>query len=162
MGGSTNNGGDMIVSEVKAVGKFADGYDVMPDGRVFSVESNWRGYGKRELVQTLNASGYPSVRVMVDGKRKRFAVHKMVAITYLGSCPSPAHQVRHLDGDKMNSHYSNLAWGTAKENAEDRDHHGRTSRGHRHSTAVRRSNQAEATRAYHRELSIARARGLSQ
>ena len=27
--------------------KFTPGYDVTPDGRVFSLTSNWRGYGIR-------------------------------------------------------------------------------------------------------------------
>jgi hypothetical protein len=40
--------------------------------------------------------------------------------------------VRHLDGDHLNSHVSNLAWGTGKDNADDRERHGRTARGERH------------------------------
>lgn len=32
---------------------------------------------------------------------------------------------RHLDGNPINNHLSNLAWGTHKENTEDRKRHGR-------------------------------------
>lgn len=113
------------------------GYRVTADGRVFSVQSNWRGYGEREMRQTLNASGYPSVRVLRDGKRKRLAVHVLVARTFLPARPSPQHEVRHLDGNRMNSSASNLAWGTRKENAADRERHGRTSRGEKHSKAIK-------------------------
>ena len=118
-----------------------DGYEVTRDGRVFSTGSNWRGYGRRELVQRLDPFGYPSVRLTIDGRRKRYAVHRLVAATHLDSKPSAGHEVRHLDGDKLNNNASNLCWGTAKENADDRKRHGRTSSGERHSLAIKRGIQ---------------------
>ena len=129
--------------------KIPDGYEVTSDGSVYSVESNWRGYGKREMAKILNSGGYPSVRLMIDGKRKRVAVHTLVAAAFLGPKPSKAHQIRHLDGDKNNSSASNLAWGTAKENANDREMHGRTSRGEKHSLAIKGSSHLENVRKYH-------------
>lgn len=112
-------------------------YEVTREGLVFSVSSNWRGYGRREMRQTPNSDGYPSVRIIVDGKRKRVAVHVLVAAKYLPPRPSSLHEVRHLDGDKMNRHADNLAWGTQKDNADDRERHGRTSRGKGHSAAIK-------------------------
>ena len=111
-------------------------YEVTRDGRVFSL-LNWRGYGKRELQQTPNSDGYPSVRILINGRRTRVAVYKLVAARYLSPKPSPSHQIRHLDGNRCNSDADNLAWGTAKENADDREIHGRTSRGAKHSMAIR-------------------------
>lgn len=128
--------------------KHTPGYEITRDGRVFSIASNWRGYGRREMRQTLNDDGYPSVRITVNGKRKRIAVHVLVAREYLPPRPSTSHEVRHLDGDKMNPSAGNLAWGTPKENADDRERHGRTSRGARHSAAIKNSNQAAGTRAF--------------
>ena len=113
------------------------GYRVIAEGRVFSVASNWRRYGEREMRQTPNADGYPSVRLTVDGKRVRYAVHRLVARDFLPKRPSPQHEIRHLDGDKSNPAAWNLAWGTRKENADDRQRHGRTSRGARHSAAIK-------------------------
>lgn len=113
------------------------GYHVTPWGRVFSVEHNWRGYGIREMHPTLNADGYPSVRLTIDGKRQRIAVHRLVAATYLPPRPSPDHEIRHLDGNKRRPFADNLVWGTAKENAADRDAHGRTSRGSQHAEAIK-------------------------
>jgi len=113
------------------------GYEVTRDGRVFSVSSNWRGKGRREMRATPNSDGYPSVRLVVDGKRKRFTVHSLVAEKYLPPRPTRNHEVRHLDGDKTNSDASNLDWGTQKENADDRERHGRTSRGTSHSEAIK-------------------------
>ena len=105
--------------------KHTPGYEVLPDGRVFS-SLNWRGYGRRELQQTPNSHGYPSVRMLVGGRRKRLLVHTLVAARFLPARPSPAHEVRHLDGDKSNCVVWNLAWGTRKDNADDRQRHGRT------------------------------------
>lgn len=126
------------------------GYEVTPDGKVFSTGSNWRGLGRREMAQSLNDDGYPSVRILLNGKRTRLAVHKLVAQRFLPSRPSEQHQVRHLDGNKLNSCVSNLAWGTAKENADDRERHGTTSRGQSHSASIKASNQAERIRAFRR------------
>lgn len=117
------------------------GYRVTAEGRVFSVAHNWRGYGEREMRQQLNYFGYPSVRLIIDGKRVRIPVHRLVARDFLPSRPTPAHQLRHLDGNKKNNWASNLAWGTAKENAADRERHGRTSRGESHSIAVKRGKE---------------------
>lgn len=122
--------------------KHTPGYEVTQEGKVFSVSSNWRGKGRRELSQDLNDSGYPSVRLVINGKRTRIAVHRLVAMAYLPERPSVKHQIRHLDGNKMNSNASNLAWGTAKENASDREIHGKTSRGARHSAFIKQGLEA--------------------
>lgn len=119
---------------VKPIGEL---YEVSDSGKVFSVGSNWRGYGRRELQQTLNSYGYPSVRLTINGKRKRIVVHKLVAIAFIGPNPCGAMQIRHIDGDKTNNHVSNLAWGTARENADDRNCHGKTSQGEAHSIAIK-------------------------
>jgi len=71
------------------------GYEVSFDGRVFSTISNWRGYGKREMKQALNSHGYPSVRALVAGKRKRLCVHRLVAAEFLPPRPSEMHEIRH-------------------------------------------------------------------
>ena len=112
------------------------GYEVTADGRVFSVAHNWRGYGKRALVQSPNADGYPSVRLTINGKRSRIAVHRLVAGEFLPPRP-PSYEIRHLNGSKTDNRASNLAWGTQKDNADDRERHGRTSRGTRHSVAIK-------------------------
>jgi hypothetical protein len=114
----------------------AAGYEITADGRVFST-SNWRGYGTRELRQTPNDDGYPSVRLMLGGRRVRLAVHKLVAMAHLPPRPSTKHQLRHMDGNKNNCAARNLAWGTAKDNADDRQRHGRTSSGPRHSARIK-------------------------
>lgn len=141
--------------------KHTPGYEVERDGRIFSVSSNWRGLGRRELRQDLNNDGYPSVRLTINGKRTRYAVHKLVALHHLPPRPSEAHEVRHLDGNKMNPNATNLAWGTQKENADDRERHGRTSRGKSHSNAIKSSKHADRVARgdahYKRRAAIAKA-----
>jgi hypothetical protein len=44
-------------------------------------------------------------------------------------------ECRHLDGDPSNNRPSNLAWGTCKENGEDRIRHGTSGKGERHGQA---------------------------
>ena len=138
------------------------GYEVTPDGRVFSVDSNWRGYGQRELTQTLNSHGYPSVRMTINGVRSRRLVHSLVAAQYLPQRPSRAHEVRHLNGDKTDNSVSNLAWGTRKENADDRERHGRTSRGASHSAAIRQGKNDSLSEAERRASVRLHAKGWSQ
>lgn len=121
-------------SEIKHFG----GYEITRDGRVFSFASNWRGYGRRELVAQPNSNGYLRVRLLIDGVRKSHMVHKLVAQMFLPERPSAKHEIRHLDGNKLNNCAGNLAWGTRKENADDRERHGRTSRGEKHSAMIKR------------------------
>lgn len=115
------------------------GYLITGEARVFSMKTNWRGHGVREMKQTPNSDGYPSVRLKgASGKRVHLAVHRIMAIYYLGVRPTPNHEIRHLDGDKTNNNISNLAWGTQQDNANDRERHGRTSRGQKHSIAIKK------------------------
>ena len=135
--------------------KHTERYEVTSDGRVFSY-TGWRGHEMRELAQTLNSSGYLSVRVTANGRRVRKTVHGLVARTHIGPPPAPGYEVRHLDGNKFNNNFRNLAWGTKKENAADRDAHGTTSRGASHSASIKGSNQAEGARAFRRAQKEAR------
>ena len=105
---------------------------------MYSIGHNWRGYGVREMKQLPNFHGYPSVRLTVGVARKHVPVHRLVALVYLEEKPDWATEIRHIDGDKNNNHASNLAWGTAKLNALDRDRHGKTSKGESHSAAIKR------------------------
>lgn len=60
------------------------------------------------------------------GRNNYTTVHVLICEMFHGSRPSQDHQVRHLDGDRLNNAASNLCWGTAKENAADAMRHGMT------------------------------------
>lgn len=111
------------------------GYSITRDGWVLSA-SNWRGYPVRPLTRTYDLDGYATVRLRhPSGRRVGYRVHKLVADAFLGTRPSSDHQIRHLNGDKSDNRVENLCWGTALENAADRELHGNTARGLRNGAA---------------------------
>lgn len=57
------------------------------------------------------------------GKKYKSLIHRLVLITFKRK-PKPYEQTRHLDGNKLNNHISNLEWGTELENYEDKLKHG--------------------------------------
>lgn len=113
-------------------------YTITRNGHIFSWLHCWRGKDEWEMTQHLNSCGYSSVRLTTFSGRKRYTVHKLLAHTYLPPCPEDCDQLRHLDGDKTNNTVDNLAWGTAQDNANDREKHGRTSRGDTHGEAIKK------------------------
>lgn len=80
-----------------------------------------------------------------DNKNFVRTVHALVAEAFIGPRPDGA-QVRHLDGDKSNNCAFNLAYGTAKENALDREWHGNTCRGERNGNASLSDDDVEEIR----------------
>ncbi len=110
-------------------------YEAGADGSIWSVGHNWRGSGRRALKAFVNPGGYLKVRLsMPDGTRVNRTVHRLVAATFNGPRP-PGYEIRHLNGDKLDNRALNLAYGTAQENAADRDAHDRTARGSRNGFA---------------------------
>lgn len=101
------------------------GYEITRDGRVFSM-TGWRGLARREMRQSNDENGYRIVRLTVNGRRRKYRVHQLVAWAFVGPRPSDVHEVRHLDGNPNNNNAANLAWGTRSENARDRTNHGRS------------------------------------
>jgi hypothetical protein len=66
----------------------------------------------------LNDGGYLTVSLTVNGKSKSVGVHQLVALAFHGERPLDL-QTRHLDGYSLNNHYTNLKYGTPKENSAD-------------------------------------------
>lgn len=107
--------------------EFAPGYVVTEDGRIFSVSSNWRGYGPRELKQEINRDGYAVVRVQdPGGKRRTLRVHQIVASHFLKrgpgdgptACPILARRTLAEFGK-----YGKVLWHVFLPNASDHDCH---------------------------------------
>ena len=63
----------------------------------------------------LDSYGYEQVTLRINGERKQFAVHRLVAIHYV---PNPFNLpvVHHIDGNKTNNHEDNLLWCTIGQN----------------------------------------------
>jgi hypothetical protein len=91
----------------------------------------------RRAKQHPHSKGYVVVNVRrADTGRVRPAlVHRLVCAAYHGPCPAGS-QTRHLNGSPTDNRPENLAWGTPRENYDDRDRHGRTCAGERHHAAT--------------------------
>ena len=129
-------------------------YTVTTDGRVHSYR-NYKGGPKRLLARTWHktksGAGYAFVGLFVEGKSKRCAVHRLVAKAFLDPPHDPeATIVRHLDGNSRNNSLSNLAWGTAKDNAADKRRHNRNLERGRHPMAKLNEEKVAAARAAHK------------
>jgi hypothetical protein len=68
---------------------------------------------------------YPSVKLSKAGISKTMYVHELVLLAFEGNRPATIDraEIRHLDGNKLNSNLSNLKYGTIKENVADRKLH---------------------------------------
>ncbi|MDP4224837.1 MAG: HNH endonuclease [Bacteroidota bacterium] len=58
---------------------------------------------------------YNCVKLIKDGKRNSFYIHRLVAETYIPN-PNNLPEVNHKDGNKDNNHISNLEWTNHKDN----------------------------------------------
>lgn len=100
-----------------------DGYFATEDGRIVSMRSG----APVELRQRIRRGYWVvtlHIRMRGQVQARSRHVHQMVLPAFKGEAPGPKYMVRHLDGDSLNNDVSNLAWGTAKDNAEDAVRHG--------------------------------------
>ena len=56
-------------------------------------------------------------------KTRNVNIHTLVLEVFVGSRPNGM-ECRHIDGNRLNNHVSNLAWGTSSENHQDKILHG--------------------------------------
>lgn len=67
----------------------------------------------------IDEDGYQRIALTVNGKQKKFYVHRLVHELYLGPI-SKGHVCCHKDGTRTNNHFSNLRSGTQKSNIADK------------------------------------------
>jgi hypothetical protein len=84
---------------------------------------------------TIGTDGYLHVTLSRPGpKRENLAVHRLVALAFLGP-PPPGSEVCHNDGVRTNNKISNLRWGTRASNFADKLAHGTAGMGPKHPMA---------------------------
>jgi len=83
-------------------------YKIYKDGSIYAEHMN------RFMKPYNNGLGYKAVKLYVDGKRKQFYVHRLVAKEYLGDITNMV--VNHIDGNKSNNCIENLEICTQQEN----------------------------------------------
>lgn len=84
-------------------------YEIDSDGTIYNTET------QKELTGSIYNTGYRMVRLTVNGKGKGYAVHRLVAQTFLEN-PENLPIVNHKDGDKTNNKIENLEWVTQSQN----------------------------------------------
>ena len=108
-----------------------DRYGITDNGDIYSLI-------KREpylMKPYFDKDGYLRVSLSLrDGTKKKVIVSRMVYSTY-GKNSVDNLVVRHIDGDKLNNHISNLKIGTVLDNNRDKQRHGTQCRGSNHGIA---------------------------
>lgn len=92
-------------------------YEVSDQGRVLSV--------RRKLIRKLQPDvhdAYLTVNLSRDGTVKKYFVHRLVLLTFVGPCPEGM-ESRHLNGKPDDNRLHNLKWDTRIANARDKYEH---------------------------------------
>ncbi|MBU0487456.1 MAG: HNH endonuclease [Bacteroidetes bacterium] len=89
-------------------------YELSNYGRVRS----FTGQKEGKIIKTATIQGFPVVSLRVDGTRKNFYVHKIVAELYIPKENEKQCVVIHLDWNKKNNFVKNLQWVSTKESYE--------------------------------------------
>ena len=79
----------------------------------------------KRMAEPLNGMGYPHVNLTNNKRNKKFALHRVIAWTFLGPIPDGM-VVRHLNDVKTDCRVENLAIGTQRDNIQDAKRNGIT------------------------------------
>ena len=85
-------------------------YYVLHNGMIYSTKTN-------KLLKGNICNGYKVYCLSIGLSQKRYYAHRLVAQLFVDN-DDPIHRnvVDHIDGNKLNNHYTNLQWLTNKDN----------------------------------------------
>ena len=139
------------VEEWRVIAGTDGAYEVSDLGRVRSWNDTHRVRQQEpHFIGGPDVNGYTMFSYgLPTGGMLKTRVHVAVATAFHGPKPEgPGRiQVRHLDNDKSNSRADNLAWGTHKENAQDRVRAGTSAAGERNPWAKLTASEVAQIRA---------------
>lgn len=99
----------------KAIAECNGEYYISDHGRVKSFK-----YGNERMIKALMTGRklkYPAVILYIKKKRFQIKVHRLVALYFIPNQYNKP-QINHIDGDKLNNHFTNLEWNTHTENQQ--------------------------------------------
>ena len=118
-----------IHEEWRVIADAAD-YAISNLGRVKRIKADWQGkYLGMIHAGSIHRGGYLAYSLCTKSGRVTKKAHRLVCEAFNGPQPPDKHHCAHRDGNPANNTPQNLYWATTKENAADRDRHGRTARG---------------------------------
>lgn len=89
------------------------GYSIDSDGFI------WNKNHTRPLAGSINKHGYHRVMLWYDDGYHYFTTHRLIAAAFVkNDDPTINTVVNHLDGNKLNNHYTNLEWTTISGNTK--------------------------------------------
>jgi hypothetical protein len=140
-------------------------YAVSDGGRVMRVASASGTQAGHVLVGGITSSGYLGVTLMKTGQQRTEHVHVLVCRAFWGDRPSEDHEVRHLNGHRIDNRAVNLAWATHAENSADMRAHGTSQWGGKNCKAKLNQGQVAEIRALwatgeHTQLQLAERFGV--
>lgn len=91
-------------------------YEVSNDGRVRKT-TKFNQYPVGYELRSWLSNGYPTVDLCNSGLTRRFKIHRLVALAFVGLCQD-GEEVNHKDGVKANNNVDNLEYVTRQGNAE--------------------------------------------
>lgn len=97
------------MEEWRTLSNESDLYAVSNLGNVKNIRTN------HILAKQLNTIGYERVQLFINGKQKKFFVHRLVAEYFVDGMDNNL-VVNHIDGNKLNNNADNLEWCTRSEN----------------------------------------------
>lgn len=99
-------------------GKIFLGYEGMYKINKLGQIQSFKRKKMRYLNPFLHNSGYKSVNLTKNGKRRRVLLHRLIAEIFI---PNPVKHpvINHIDGNRLNNSITNLEWCTQKHNVKE-------------------------------------------
>ncbi len=98
---------------IKDVEDFEGRFMITDFGRLFSINGRWKGI--KEMKPAIDNVGYYATSLRMKPKNRRVRIHKLVGEHFVKPVDGK-NELNHLDGNKLNNHYSNFEWCTRGEN----------------------------------------------
>lgn len=115
-------------------------YEVSNKGRIRSLPrkaktaNGERTVHGRVMKESVNTSGYSTIRLFKDGRGETVMIHRLVALVFISN-PDNKPQVNHKDFNRRNNNADNLEWTTRQENITHAKDAGRHQKGETHHKA---------------------------